>query len=76
MVKYWFRKRKGLFSGDLGWGWIPISWEGWLIILGFIGAFYWMFTKTDFNKWITLVVIIIIFAFIADLKTEDKVMFK
>lgn len=32
MNKYWFRKRRGLFSKDLGWGWIPISWEGWTLI--------------------------------------------
>lgn len=30
--KYWFRKRRGLFSPDLGWGWTPISWEGWTLV--------------------------------------------
>lgn len=42
MNKYWFRKRQGLKTKDLGWGWIPISWEGWLVILLFfalIGIF-------------------------------------
>ena len=28
MNKYWFRTRKGIKSKDLGWGFIPISWEG------------------------------------------------
>lgn len=37
MSKYWFRKRRGLFTKDLGWGWIPISWEGWAVIAGCIG---------------------------------------
>lgn len=32
MNKYWFRKRRGLLTKDLGWGWIPISWEGWVTI--------------------------------------------
>ena len=76
MNEYWFRRRRGLLSSDLGWGWIPISTEGWLITLGMIGTLYWVLTKTDYNKWISLVVIIVIFAFIADLKTEDKVFFK
>ncbi len=34
MNKYWFRKRRGLFSKDLGWGWVPITWEGWAVVLG------------------------------------------
>lgn len=33
MNKYWFRKRRGLLTKDLGWGWIPISWEGWVTIV-------------------------------------------
>ena len=37
MSKYWFRKRQGIESKDLGWGWVPISWEGWLVVVGFIG---------------------------------------
>ena len=34
MSKYWFRKRQGLFTKDLGWGWVPVSWEGWTVIIG------------------------------------------
>ena len=33
MNKYWFRKRAGLKSKDLGWGWVPVSWEGWLVVV-------------------------------------------
>ena len=36
MTRYWFRKRKGLMSKDMGWGWMPISWEGWAVIAVFI----------------------------------------
>ena len=31
--QYWFRKRRGLVWPDLGWGWFPISWEGWLLVV-------------------------------------------
>ena len=37
--QYWFRKRRGLFSPDLGWGWTPISWEGWLLVGANVGSF-------------------------------------
>jgi len=36
MGKYWFRKRRGLFTRDLGWGYRPISWEGWATLAVFI----------------------------------------
>lgn len=32
----WFRKRKGLFSRDMGYGYVPISWEGWVSLAVFI----------------------------------------
>lgn len=38
MNKYWFRKRRGLKSKDLGWGWVPISWEGWLILISMVAS--------------------------------------
>jgi hypothetical protein len=43
MDKYWFRKRRGIKSRDAGWGWVPITWEGWLtlivliILIGIVG---------------------------------------
>lgn len=30
MSKIWFRAK------DYGWGWVPIAWEGWLVIAAFI----------------------------------------
>ena len=50
MNKYWFRKRRGLFTKDLGWGWIPISWEGWGVIIASIAlilASSWAFDLFD-----------------------------
>lgn len=32
MSKYWFRKREGLQSKDRGYGWVPITWQGWLVV--------------------------------------------
>ena len=37
--KYWFRRRAGLKSRDLGYGYVPVSWEGWIIVLFFILVF-------------------------------------
>jgi hypothetical protein len=37
MNKYWFRKRCGIKSKDVGWGWAPISWEGWLTLFALFG---------------------------------------
>jgi len=31
---YWFGPR----SGRLGWGWTPVSWQGWLVTAGFVVA--------------------------------------
>ena len=85
MNKYWFKKRKGFFSKDLGWGWIPISWEGWLMILIFacliiLSVYY--FNLASATIWqglsflFTLIVIIFIFGYIADKKSSDPVIFK
>ena len=68
--KYWFRKRKGLFTKDLGWGWAPISWEGWIVTFLFIIIVWQIFT------WANLIIAIIMLAFIADYKSEEKVIFK
>lgn len=38
MSTYWFRKRRGLLSKDLGWGWTPIALEGWLTVLGLVAV--------------------------------------
>ena len=77
MTEYWFRKRK------FGWGWNPISVEGWMITLGLVGVLYWMFEvnnnisfPSNISIVIRIVLLIIAFGYIADKKTEDKVLFK
>ena len=29
--KYWFKRRR------FGWGWTPVTWQGWLTVAFFIG---------------------------------------
>jgi hypothetical protein len=31
---YWFKRRR------YGWGWVPVKWQGWLVLLGFIGIVF------------------------------------
>lgn len=33
--KYWFKRRR------YGWGWIPVSWQGWLTLVAFVGVVLW-----------------------------------
>ncbi len=33
--KYWFKAK------NYGWGWYPATWQGWLILAGFIYLNYW-----------------------------------
>jgi hypothetical protein len=76
--KVWFRKRKRLFSKDLGYGWVPVSWEGYVMILLFIlinvfGNIYFGFPYKEnsiMNFFITLILSIIIFSMIAKYKTK------
>jgi len=76
--KIWFRKRKGLFSKDLGYGWMPVSWEGYAMIFLFIlvnilGVLYFRFPYAEgstVNFFIILISSIIIFSIIAKYKTK------
>jgi hypothetical protein len=82
MTKYWFRKRKGLFTKDLGYGWMPISWEGWLLVIVFLALVVTLTFIFDLYDpkvenikgvyfGISMIVSIIIFAIIAKIKSRD-----
>lgn len=46
MNKYWFRKRRGLFSRDLGRGFVPITAEGYFVVFAwliFIVGLCWLY---------------------------------
>jgi len=76
--KFWFRKRKGILSKDLGYGWIPISYEGYIttflfILINFLGIIYSGFPYKENSIsafFITLITSIIIFSIIAKYKTR------
>jgi hypothetical protein len=75
--KFWFRKRRGLFSRDLGYGWVPISWEGSVMVGVFLllilsSVFYLNLQEDYFEiKFLGLLaVFIIIFSIIAKSKTK------
>jgi hypothetical protein len=79
MKKFWFRKRRGLFSKDLGYGWIPISKEGYIVVFLFLlvnvlGIFYFKFpyAENSITKFlITFITSIILFSIIAKFKTKN-----
>ncbi len=37
----WFKRKL------YGWGWIPVSWQGWLVILAFVVFEFWNFLRLD-----------------------------
>lgn len=41
MKKIWFKTK------EYGWGWYPSSWQGWLVLLAFIGFEVWNFLHID-----------------------------
>ena len=34
---YWFKRKL------YGWGWTPATWQGWLMLLVFLGIFVWIY---------------------------------
>ncbi len=76
--KYWFRKRRGILTKDMGWGWRPTSWQGWLITLGFVFFIFWIYGKYGKSWDFMLYLLISLFAFgiIADAKSSEKVFFR
>jgi hypothetical protein len=79
--RYWFRKRRGIKSKDLGWGWVPISWEGWIVVLEFIfliSLFAWYFdlwmpsatTAKAVYFLISLISLMFVFSLIAMIRTK------
>ncbi len=39
--KLWFRAK------SYGWGWTPCSWEGWVVLLIYVGYLVWTFQRID-----------------------------
>lgn len=77
MNKYWFKPK------TYGWGFVPISWEGWLMTLIFIGillgcAYLDNFFSPQIQVWDTVIFLgqlaffMLIFIFIAKPETKGK----
>ena len=80
---FWFRRRKGLFTKDLGWGYLPINWQGWastFIWLLFIGIFAIRFdvfqgtpVKSDVIRFIASICLwTALFVWFCEKKTNKK----
>lgn len=41
MKKLWFKAK------DYGWGWYPVTWQGWLVTVGFLGFIFWNAFRID-----------------------------
>ena len=41
MRRPWFKAKR------YGWGWAPATWQGWLVLLLFIGLTVWNFLRID-----------------------------
>jgi hypothetical protein len=85
MSKYWFRARKGLLSKDLGWGWIPLTWQGvvmYLILFGLILFYIFYFNLANASAGqvvgflFAVLVTVLVFGYFADKKTTHPVIFK
>ena len=77
MKKYWFKPKK------FGYGFVPISWEGWLATLGFIIVIFILAyinkifakdiaTKDGFRFLFDLAVLCVLFTLICKRKLDGK----
>ncbi|MFA4960070.1 MAG: hypothetical protein WC548_00200 [Candidatus Pacearchaeota archaeon] len=76
----WFRKRNGIFSKDIGYGWIPITWQGYILLIiflaiNFFSVFYFDIPKGNLDSILSFFVVlflsIFIFIVIATKKTNN-----
>ncbi|MDD5341127.1 MAG: hypothetical protein PHC97_01680 [Patescibacteria group bacterium] len=79
MNKFWFRTRKGIKSKDLGWGFIPVSWEGivaysvLLVLVILFGAYFDILhanTAQGFYFLFSIVILFFAFSVLAKVKTQ------
>jgi hypothetical protein len=84
-MKPWFRRRRGLFSPDLGWGYMPISFEGILVVISmiviiFISSLYLIIVQKENPQvfWFLIIILgtIILTALIADYTCSEPYIFR
>jgi hypothetical protein len=75
----WFRKRMGLLSRDMGWGWVPITWQGYVLVLllmavNVFSVFYFRLNEGSGDatiKFLTVLALsLLIFSLVAIKKTR------
>jgi drug/metabolite transporter (DMT)-like permease len=73
LKRYWFKRRR------YGWGWIPVTWQGWLTLIVGLGAIVIraiLIAKTPANadtvQFTVAVFLIVIFYFIISLLKGPK----
>ena len=53
MKKLWFKRKL------YGWGWTPVSWEGWLVLFVWVVLFTFVMVKMD-HEWLKNLIVIFI----------------
>lgn len=75
MKKYWFKAKV------YGWGWYPVTWQGWLVTLVFVGAIggnsYWISENSQFADemllyHLLLVIVLTVLLLFICYKTGEK----
>ena len=53
MKKLWFKRKL------YGWGWTPVTWEGWLVLFVWVVLFTFVMVKMD-HEWLKNLIVIFI----------------
>lgn len=81
--EFWFRRRKGIFTKDLGWGYLPINWKGslsifiWMLFVVLFAIRFNVFQKvplkSDIIRFVSSVFLwIALFVWFCEKKTDRK----
>ncbi len=75
--KLWFKAKR------YGWGWTPVSWEGWGVVIVYIALMVWLISLIDVrhhslsdtlvNFSIRFLVLTLVFMGICYIKSEDHI---
>jgi uncharacterized membrane protein YhaH (DUF805 family) len=52
--KLWFRRKR------YGWGWYPVTWEGWVVILVWVVLFTSLASTMQNNEWVKNILFVVI----------------
>jgi len=70
-MKDWFRRK------SFGWGWVPISVEGWIVTGILLVISYYLYKGLSVTNFlISLIPLMLIFAYVADKNMGEPLIFK